>query len=149
MARFSNALLNPASASSIFAFRFGAGGFTSGGAYISNAPGAGAGTWVVGTPSIGATVDFVMNGAPGSVGCVVTSLSPGPIMVGNLTIPIGLPMFPVIVGVVPPTTTIVQEAMIPVMPALIGTEFFFATALFTSPPPMITVGDPFTMMILP
>jgi hypothetical protein len=132
------------------AFKFQGGGIDEESGTIGDGPGCRVGGWIVGEPNIGNTVQFVMDTPEGCHGCIVASGDPGPTMFGSLTVPIGMPMVPIMIVTTAPPTPTVLDLAIPNDPNLVGVTIYFVVAAID---PMTLTGlnitDQFSVTIGP
>jgi hypothetical protein len=124
------------------------------GGYLGNAPAAGGGSpaaWFVGEMMGGQTVQAFYSGTPAWEGCLVASLTPGPININGITFPIGADWFPIFGGILPPSGILFTNVMIPTTPPLpeIATLTFYAIVVLASPDHRtISVSEQFTLSVV-
>ncbi|MEM7204340.1 MAG: hypothetical protein AAF628_29040 [Planctomycetota bacterium] len=85
--------------------------------------------WITAPARIGTTIQLCISGTTNCYGCLAASLSPGPTVVGPLSIPLGLPLalaapFPYLPG----ANTLCFPFDIPLEQSLVGTTFYTVQA---------------------
>ena len=88
---------------------------------------------ITGQPRIGTTIQFQVTGTVGCHSCVWISKNPGPVQIGPVTIPIGLPLLNVVdFGTLPPSGSYTVPLQVPADPNTIGLQLFFTDVSFPS-----------------
>lgn len=126
----------------------GMGGVESG--QISNGPECTGGGWLVGAPCIGNTISLVMSTPAGCHGCLGVSTDPGPIILGSVVIPIGMPFHVLVASFGAPAMPVVKPITIPNDPLLVGLTIY-AVVVTLDPMNLTTlfVADQFSFTICP
>ena len=101
-------------------------------------------------PRIGTTFDICQSGPEGCHDCMWVSLTPGPVTVGGIELPIGLPiLFGFDFGEFGPNQEFCQPLSVPNDPLLIGTTLYFAVATFpASDPTNVSLSSAFELTIV-
>ncbi len=99
-----------------------------------------------GVPRIGTQVQLVISGPTSCHACLWISKNPGPTMIGNIVIPIGLPLLNFAdLGPLPMSGQVVTPVNIPNDPNLIGLQLFFTNVSY----PAGQVPSPTNVMFSP
>jgi hypothetical protein len=86
---------------------------------------------VNGTPRIGGRIEFCITGRAGCHNCLWASFVPGPVQVGQFTLPVGLPLiFNADAGQFPATGSLCFPVVIPNDPRLSGRTIYFVVLTF-------------------
>ena len=148
---FSNTISQNASAAPVNAAikwqGAGLGGEESG--VLGNATGCEPGGFVVGTPSIGNTIQIVESGFPGCRGCIVASLDPGPTFFEGLVIPIGTPLQVISSAIIPDGGFVTTPIEIPDIVGIIGQTVYFIVVLTDANFNTLEISAQFQFTILP
>lgn len=89
------------------------------------------------SPTIGTTVNFCVSAAPACTGCWIGSLFPGPVQVGPINLPIGVPLLFEVMLQLPVSANVCFPLAIPSNQNLVGVTVYltFATLNTAAPPP--------------
>lgn len=119
-----------------------------GSGFLGNRPECAGGVWILGEPRIGSSIDICSSVADGCHGCIIVSVTPGPQRVGNLVVPIGLPVVELI-NLQPfnVENTLCVKAPIPDDKNLVGVKFYMAT-VSVSPQDVVTFSQPIVVQVL-
>ena len=105
--------------------------------------------WISAPPRIGTTINFCVGTTPGCNGCLLISMTEGPVMVAGFSVPIGLPF---LVAKQLPTSTAMPtcfEWRIANVPGLVGQKFYFTVATVGGPSTTVEFSPAFVVTIQP
>ncbi|MBK8975451.1 MAG: hypothetical protein IPM29_05965 [Planctomycetes bacterium] len=105
--------------------------------------------YTVGEPRIGSTIEFCQAGPRGCHDCLWFSLTPGPVTVAGIELPIGLPLlFGFDFGQFGANQEFCQSISIPNDPMLIGLTLYFAVGTFpVSNPAQVSLSSAYELTV--